>query len=158
MLLVPVSRAPAHSLRAFDRLFDETFDRFFHRVASTPVARTPALDVSESDTQYTVQIEMPGVAKEDVQISVDGRRVTVSAETKKAEDKKAEAPEGEAKAEAKPADRVVYRERSVIRYSRSFTLPVEVSQGESTAKLDSGVLTLTLAKKRQPEPARIAVN
>ena len=156
MLLVPVSRTSTRSLQAFDRLFDETFDRFFHRVASTPAARTPALDVTESDTQYTVHLEMPGVAKEDVQISVDGRRVTVKAETKKAEDKKADG-EGEAKAETKPSDRVVYRERSVISYSRSFTLPVEVSQGESTAKLDSGVLTLTLAKKRQPEPARIAV-
>ena len=154
MLLVPVSRSSTHALRSFDRLFDETFDRVFHRAAQ-PVSRAPALDVAENDTQYTVQLEMPGVAKEDVQISVDGRRVTVKAESKKVEDKKAEAAEGEA---AVPSDRVLYRERSLASYARTFTLPAEVDQDESAAKLDNGVLKLTLAKKRPAVAARIAVN
>ena len=98
---------------------------------------------------------MPGVAKEDVQISVDGRRVTVKAEARQVEEKKAEAAEGEA---AVPADRVLYRERSLSTYARTFTLPAEVDQDASAARLDNGVLKLTLAKKRPAAAARITVN
>jgi HSP20 family protein len=100
--------------------------------------------VPRSDKAYTVKLEMPGVGKEDVHVSVDGRRVTVQAETKKEEEKK----EG---------DRVVYRERSVSSYSRSFSLPSEVDEGASAAKLENVVLTLTLNKRAAPAAKKLTV-
>ena len=60
--------------------------------------------------------------------------------------------------ERKDGDRVVYRERTVSRYARSFTLPAEVDQAESGAKLDRGVLTLTLSKKRASQASQITVS
>jgi HSP20 family protein len=53
---------------------------------------------------------------------------------------------------------VVYRERAVTRYSRSFSLPVEVDQQTALAKLDHGVLTLTLPKRGARNAAQITVN
>lgn len=143
MFLVPVaSRRPN---RALESLFDDTFERFFGVPSDTSnTARLPALDVVESESGYTVTVELPGAAKEDVKVAIDGRRVDVSAEVKRESEKK----EGE---------RVVHRERSVSSWSRSFTLPVEVDQALSAAKLEHGVLTLTLSKKRAPGAAQLAV-
>lgn len=151
MFLVPVSRGPRPlsvlSSRDLSRLLDNTFDRFVGATsAAEPVAsRSPALDVAETDHAYTVKLDMPGVSKEDVKISVDGRQVTVQAQSQSTEEKKA-------------GERIVYRERSVSSYARTFTLPVEVDQSEANAKLDQGVLTLTLPKRVARSAAQIAVN
>lgn len=148
MFLVPMSRQANELSRSIDRLFDDSlFDRFFGQVARTENngARSPALDVAESDREYTVKLEMPGVTKDDVKIAIDGRRVTVEAATTREDEKK----EG---------DRVVYRERSQSSYARSFTLPVEVDQAASNARLEHGVLTLTLAKRGATQATQLTVN
>ena len=147
MFLVPTSRSANELSRTFDRLFDEgLFDRFFAPVARTDNGlRIPALDLTESEMSYTVKLDMPGVAKEDLKVTVDGRRVMVQAESSKKEDKK----EGE---------RVVYSERSMSSYSRSFMLPSEVDQREATAKFENGVLTLTLPKRGPSSGAKIAIS
>lgn len=147
MFLVPVARNASHLTRRFDRLFDDGFERFFNGglPSDSDVARSPALDVAESDRAYTVRLDMPGVAKEDVKVSIEGRRVTVEANTRKEEDKK-------------DGDRIVYRERLESSYARTFTLAAEVEQSASTARLEQGVLTLTLAKRSATAAAQISVN
>ncbi|HEY6133864.1 MAG TPA: Hsp20/alpha crystallin family protein [Rubrivivax sp.] len=141
MFLVPVSRRNAD----LSRLFDDTIDRFFSAGSQASDAFSPALDVTETPQHWSVQVDLPGVAKEDVKIAIDGKHVSVEAEVRK------EAARAE-------GDRLVHRERTVSRYARSFRLPAEVEQSESGAKLDSGVLTLTLAKKRPTQSARLQVN
>lgn len=141
MFLVPVTRRNSD----LNRLFDDTIERFFNTDAQANEAFSPALDVTESAQNWTVKLDLPGVAKEDVKIAIDGKQVSVEAEVRKND-------------ERKEGDRVVYRERKVARYARSFTLPAEVDQSESGAKLDSGVLTLTLAKKRATQSAQLQVN
>ena len=125
MFLMPVTtrrvaNGHAHDLsRAFDRLFDDTVDRVFGSAAApASVSRLPALDLRETDTAYGVSVDLPGVAKEDVKITIDGRHVSIDAECRREQEKK----EGE---------RVLYRERSSQSFSRSFTLPVEVDQDGS---------------------------
>ena len=145
MFFVPLTRNASELTRSFDRLFDDGFERFFAPSTQGANPRTPALDVSESDRAYTVKLDLPGVAKEDVKIAIDGRRINIEAQTRKDEEKK----EG---------DRVVYRERSVASYARSFSVAADVDQAESGAKLENGVLTLTLAKRGTPAAARITVN
>jgi len=88
---------------------------------------------------------MPGVAKDDIKVSVEGRKVSLQAQSQRSDEKK-------------DGERVLYRERSAASYARSFTLPVEVDQAESGARLEDGVLTLTLPKRHVRAAAQITVN
>ncbi len=143
MFIVPVTRDP----RQLSRLFDDTLERFFGPAAAsdTPAARSPALDVAETERGYVVTLEVPGVAKEDLKVSIEGRQVSVLASAEQRE-------------ERKDGERVVYRERAATRYARSFSLPVEVDTAESGAKLENGVLTLTLPKRNARVASQITIN
>ena len=149
MFIVPITRHTAHR----SRLLDDTLARFFGAVAdpasdTAEAARRPALDVAESEHAYTVKLDRPGVAKEDVKVSVDGRRVSLQAQA-------AAQPQTEEKPDA---ERLVYRERTPASYARSFTLPLEVELTEAAAKLEHGVLTLTLPKRGARSAAHLTVN
>ena len=158
MFIVPVSRRAAVRARHFDRLFDDAFDHFFSQPAadSAPVRR-PAIDVSESDRGYVVTLDVPGVSREDVKVSIDGRRVSIVAEARSAEAPAADTAAAETAEATKATDRVILRERAFASYARSFTLQSEIDQASSQAKLDNGVLTLTLVK-RDPVATQISVN
>ena len=147
MFLVPLSRESRPFSRPYSRLLDDTFERFLGPVAATEgvASRNPALDVAETDRAYTVKLEMPGVSKEDVKVAVEGRQVTVQAQSQTGEEKK-------------DGERVIYRERTATSYARTFTLPVEVDQAEAGARLEQGVLTLTLPKRGARSAAQITVN
>jgi HSP20 family protein len=136
MLLVP-------SLLSSPRGLDAVINQFFD-ASMADTARAPALDVEETDAGYTVRLDMPGVAKEDVKVTIDGKRVSVAADTQAAK-------------AAGDGQRLIYRERSGRRFARSFTLPAELDQAASNAKLEQGVLTLTLGKK-SPTNLSITVN
>jgi HSP20 family protein len=143
MFLVPLSRNPSVLARRFDSLFDNRFERFFAPAKADTQA--PALDLAESDRAYTVKLDLPGVAKNDVKVSIDGRRVSIEAQSRKDEEKK-------------DGDRIVYRERALASWARSFVVAADIDQAESAAKLENGVLTLTLTKRGTPAAARITVN
>lgn len=113
--------------------------------ADSDAASTPALDVSEDDKGYHVTVDMPGVAKEAVKVRVEGRRVHI--ETAAAE---ATAPTD--------GSRLLYRERRAARYARSFSLPVEIDQGQSQARFENGVLTLDLSKRVAENGGQLTVN
>ena len=146
MFLVPVTRSASDLVRTFDRLFDESFDRFFVGVPNgAAVKRSPALDVAESEQAYTVTLDLPGVAKDDVKVSIEGRRVSIEAKSAKS-------------LERKDGDRVLVRERAAASFARSFVLPVDLDQERSNAKLEQGVLTLELAKRQATPATKITVN
>ena len=141
----PASRSASDFARSIDRFFDDAyFDRPAARGAEV-APRSPALDVAETEGGYSVSLDLPGVAKQDVKIAIDGRRVSVSAQTQHEETQK-------------DGERVIYRERSSASFARSFTLPEEIDQDASQAKLDNGVLALTLAKKRAMAAKQLSVN
>jgi HSP20 family protein len=117
-----------------DAGFDDLFRGFFKpvRAEKSPVAIK--LDVAEKDGAYVVHAEIPGVAKDDIQVSIEGNQVTIGAEVKRETEKK----EGE---------RVIHSERYYGSAYRSFTLPADLDEAASAAKYENGVLELTLAKK-----------
>ena len=141
--------------RAIERLFDESNDRLFGGAKPGSAARTPALDVSETDASYIVALDVPGVTREQLKVTIEGRRLHV--ETPAAETA-APAAEADAKQVAQPVQRVLYRERGVPRYERTIVLPAEVDQAASQAKVENGVLTLTLAKKVPTGARQISVS
>jgi HSP20 family protein len=158
MFVLPLSRTTSRAVsapqfnRIVDRLFDESFDRYFGGAANGSPARTPALDVSETDTAYSVSFDVPGVTREQLKVSIEGRRVSIeSVDAAKPVDAVASTEEGTAPAAVDApkvaAPRALYRERSTARYARTVSLPAEVDQSASQAKFENGVLTLTLVKK-----------
>lgn len=130
---------PFNELTRFDPFLD--MDDMFNRIMMRPILRGGMeigpqikMDVKEADGQYLVNAEIPGVNKDDIHVTIDGNRVSISAEVKQEK-------------EAKEGERVVRCERSYGMASRSFSLADEVDEGKVQAKYNNGVLELTLPKK-----------
>ena len=123
----------------FNELVDDLFKGFFVRPVAYEGRAGEALprmkvDVAEANGAYTVIADLPGVKKDDIQVTIDGAQVTLAAEVKR---------EKEASAE----ERVLHTERTFGKVSRSFSLPQEVDESKAEAKFKDGVLELTLPKK-----------
>ena len=130
----------------FEDLFNDFGKGFFVRPFSMP-AETELkmkIDVSEDDKSYTVQADIPGVKKEDIQVDVEGDTVSVRAEVRQGKEEKKD-------------EKVVYSERSYGMVSRSFSLPTEVDDKAARAEYKDGVLKLVLPKKANGGGRRISV-
>ena len=117
-----------------DPAVDDLFRGFFRPVRAEREAVSIKLDVAEKDNAYVVRAEIPGVSKDDIQVSIDGNQVTIGAEVKRENEKK-------------DGERVLHTERYVGSTFRSFTLPSEIDEAASNAKYENGVLELALVKK-----------
>lgn len=131
---------------------DDAFDDLFRGVFVRPVSfeghpsgtRTFRVDVSENDKAYTLRAELPGVKKEDINVTIDGDTVAVSAEVKHEKD-------------VKNGERVLRSERYAGKLYRAFTLGQTMDEASSTAKYADGVLELTLPKKAAVQAKRITI-
>jgi len=132
----------------FDDFFRDVAPSFYVRPLHGDPLPSPAqikIDVKESERAYTVQAELPGVPKDDIQVSLDGNVVTLRAEVKQQD------------AQTKD-DKVLRSERYFGSVSRSFQLPQDIDQNESRARYDNGVLTLTLPKKVGGKTQRLSID
>ncbi len=140
---LPVSTFRPNAMEdQFGRLMESMFEDFF--APFTPYSSlsrwdsegttSPRLNVAETDKSFEVEAELPGVKKEDIKVAIDNQRVTI---------------EGEVKRESaeKEGEHVVYAERTSRKFSRSFALPSEVDDANAQARLENGILTLSLPKK-----------
>ncbi|REE21430.1 HSP20 family protein [Paraburkholderia sp. BL27I4N3] len=103
------------------------------------------VDVTESDSGYTVKAELPGVEKKDIDVKIDGNLVAISAKVERNQ-------------EMKDGERVIRRERYSGTVSRAFSLASEVDESSATAEYKDGVLSLTLPKKAPSERKRLQIN
>ncbi len=160
MFVLPLARnaAPRANSPRFSHSLERLLDASFERAATAPTARTPALDVSETDTHYTLQLDVPGVTREQLKVTVEGRRVALEMIDAPAASKPDASPADATPAAPAPVVRELYRERSAARYARTVSLPAEVDQAASHAKFDNGVLTLTLAKKVPTGATQISIS
>lgn len=126
--------------------FDNLFRGYMVRPVfqGAPAAPQMRLEVTEDDKAYTVKADIPGSKKEDIQLSVDGNQVSISAEVKK-------------EVEKKEGKKVVHSERYYGKVERSFSLDSEVEQGAANAKYADGVLEVVLPKKAGSVAKRIAI-
>ena len=125
-----------NALTRLDR-FEDLMPEFFRRISRPLAIAEPGdirLDVTENDRDYQVRAEIPGAKKEDMRVHVDGNFVSISAEVRK--DK-----------EEKSGGRVLVRESYYGRVSRGFSLAHEIDDKAVAAKLEDGVLKLTLPKR-----------
>jgi HSP20 family protein len=105
--------------------------------------RAIRVDVSETDQAYLVKADMPGLKKDDIKVSVDGHRVSISATVQEAKEQ--------------TSGGMVYSERYSGSQYRSFSLAQEVDDTRTEAKYEDGVLHLTLPKKPGTAHRQIAV-
>ncbi|NHR04036.1 Hsp20/alpha crystallin family protein [Chromobacterium haemolyticum] len=120
----------------FDELFRDFTPGFFIKpLHGDPLPSQIKIDVKESETQFTVHAEIPGVSKEDIHVEVDGPLVTIKAEVRQADSERKD-------------ERQLRTERFYGAVSRSFQLPAEIERNAASAKYENGVLSLTLPKKQ----------
>jgi HSP20 family protein len=113
------------------------------RVPTEELGWMPALEIYEKGDNYVVRTELPGMKKEDIDISVLGDTLTIK---------------GERKAESEVKDEDYYRcEMCYGKFSRSVTLPAAVQAGKITASYDDGMLEITLPKAAEAKPKRVEV-
>jgi len=131
----------------FNELVDDLFKGFLVRpLALEGRAELPRMkvDVAEKNGRYVVAAEIPGVKKEDIQVSIDGAEVTLSADVRREK-------------EISPDERVLHTERVFGKVTRSFTLPQELDEAKAEAKYHDGVLELTLPKKQAAARKQISI-
>jgi HSP20 family protein len=120
----------------FEDSFDDLVKGFFLRPMrfeqQDPVR--VKVDVKEDANSYTVHAEVPGVRKEDIQVSIDGNQVAISAEVRRQK-------------EEKQGEKILRTERHYGKVYRAFALAQDVDQEKAQAKYENGVLELTLPKK-----------
>jgi len=122
MFFAPVvrTRSVAPAFRSFDR----SFERFVNDAFFTNSPRT-GFDMKEDDKAWTVTLDVPGIAREDLAINVEG-----------------------------PVVRIETRAEAARQYKAAYELPQDIDVDATSAKLENGVLTLALAKKAPVSNAR----
>lgn len=136
------------ALTRIDR-FDELFPEVFRRLTGSlrlpdDVPSEIRLDVTENDRDYQVRAEIPGAKKEDIRVTVDSNFVSISAEVRKEK-------------EEKSGGRVLVKETCTGSVSRGFSLAHEIDAKDVVAKLEDGVLKLTLPKREGGGSRTVAV-
>lgn len=104
---------------------------------------TPAVDIAEQEDDYVVKVELPGMSKDDVKITLESNILTIRGEKKQEKDLKEE-----------NYHRI---ERSYGSFQRSFTLPTTVKSDKIDASYKDGILTITLPKMEEAKPKQIEV-
>jgi len=128
--------------------WDDFFnDKFFNQLNSTNCnGNHPAVNVSEEDKVYTIEVAAPGIARKDFNLEIENDVLTISTEKKENEDEKKQ--------------NFLRREFNYQTFKRSFQLPESIDQEQIKATHEAGILTLTLPKKEeevQKAPRQIEV-
>jgi len=126
---------------AMNRLFEESF------VPSAPARNggfVPALNLSETADAFHVELAVPGLKAEDLNVTFENGVLTIG---------------GEIKQNSEQQERSFHRvERRYGRFSRSITLPSTVRGDAIEARLESGILTLNVPKAEEVKPRKITIN
>jgi HSP20 family protein len=127
-----------------NRLFSSNLGRTFGDEGIARGAWTPTVDIYENKDQIILEAELPGMNREDFELTVENNVLTLRGERR-----------FEKREETDNYHRV---ERAYGTFSRSFTLPQTVSGEGATAEYKNGVLRVTLQKREEVKPRRIEIS
>lgn len=138
---------PNSLLRRFQNEIDQMFDRDWNGYGDFPALSTsqwvPAVDVEETEEAYSISADVPGMKPEDIDVTFENGVLTL---------------QGERKAEHASDDKHARRvERSYGVFVRRFSLPDAADADNIDARVDQGVLRLTIKKKAESKPRKIEV-
>ena len=126
--------------REIDRLFEDTFGR-----GDSANTWTPAVDVRESDKELRLEVEVPGIRPDDVEITTENGVLTVRGEKRSA------------RKEGDENNRYHMIERSYGSFIRSFQLPQGLDESAIEASYDDGILSIHIPKTALPQPRKIEI-
>ncbi|MEY4863141.1 MAG: hypothetical protein RLZ51_1236 [Pseudomonadota bacterium] len=115
------------------------------RMESAERAPSMRLDIAETDKDYQIKAEIPGVSKDDIDVRIEGNQITLSAEIRK---EKQEKEDG----------RILRSERAYGYASRSFTLGCPMDDAKAEARYENGVLTLAIPKKAEAAGRKLSIH
>lgn len=122
--------------------WDQEFERLFESF-SRESAFTPACEIRNQEKAYQVELDMPGLKREDIDIEVKENHLYIS---------------GERKSEGRDEkNQVVRSERRYGKFARVFSLPQDVKADGIEASFEDGVLYVTLAKEEKAQPKKITI-
>jgi HSP20 family protein len=104
---------------------------------------SPALDLYQNNDNVVAVVELPGMRREDIEISLHDGSLTIS---------------GERKRETSNGEKTERTERYIGKFRRSITLPVRVDANKVTASYQDGILTVTMPKAEEVTPKQIPVS
>ncbi len=126
---------------AVNRIFDEALREFMTPSRERAGEWSPAVDIYENATEFVFEVEVPGLDREAVSISIDNGHLTITGQR----------PEVD---EARTRHR---RERPYGKFERSFQLPASVDTERVSARMDKGVLVITVPKREEAKTRQIPV-
>jgi HSP20 family protein len=133
----------AHLRDDLDTLLELPFWNTAGRQSQLFSGWTPALDLYQNNDNIVAVVELPGMRKEDIEISLQDGMLTIS---------------GERKEEYGKEDGATRSERSTGKFRRSITLPTRVDANKVNATYKDGILTVTLPKAEEAKPKQIQIN
>lgn len=129
--------------RNMDRMFDSIWNQSEGGEETKTSIWSPSVDISETEHDYVIAADLPGMNKEDFDISFSNGRLAIS---------------GERKSENSTGKDNVHRiERLYGKFTRSFDLPQDADTARIDAMYKDGVLTLTIGKAEEAKPKQISV-
>ena len=135
-------------MESAQREFDQVLGRFFGNQQGNGSTLAPyAVDVREDQDHFYVEAELPGFKKDDVDVTLENQTLTIAAQRSE-ERNEGDANKGE----------WLLRERRYNRFIRSFTLPPTVNDQSVQARLENGLLTITLNKREETKPRKVQVS
>lgn len=140
-----VVRRPNHRLATVDSGLNRMFEDFFSLTpwGENEATWAPRADIHETQNEYLVQLDLPGLEKQDVKIKVEDDFLVIT---------------GERKSEQKVDDDKYHRvERYSGTFSRSFRLYKDVDAGKIKATFTNGVLEITIPKTEETKPKEISI-
>ncbi|MFU8813365.1 MAG: Hsp20/alpha crystallin family protein [Balneolaceae bacterium] len=132
------------TMDVFGKRFSDIMDEFFNdAVTSRSNSFTPRINISETEKQFVIEAEIPGMEKKDIQVNLENRRLTIS---------------GERKFETEENGTKYHRvETHYGSFSRSFQLPDGVDEDSVEAAYKNGLLTITINKSEEKLKKQISV-
>jgi HSP20 family protein len=140
-----VRRKPLSDTPVFQDDVSRLFDEIWRRGRNSDLGSwAPAIDLTESETEFKMMVELPGMTKDDVKITLNDNMVTLRGEKKASDESKKE--------------NWLQVERTYGAFERSFQLSSLVDKTKVNAKFENGVLTVTLPKSEDSRPREISID
>ncbi|MCL2440638.1 MAG: Hsp20/alpha crystallin family protein [Treponema sp.] len=132
-----------NSLSDFDRYFESFFGDSILSPSAAINRQIPAVDISENENSYILEMDLPGFDEKEIDVHVDGSNLSIS--SKQSEEKKDE-------------NTFILKERKTSTFQRSFKLPENADSQAVNASFKNGVLSLEIKKRAETQKRLIQIN